>query len=241
MNFETRETLVKLNQGTAEHKQWEEKQLNRQDTCSMYEPEQKTLAGDRAQQEIDVESDASEEPDEDSFFINREIASKNIDAAISRVENIIKLKDKKKLWMKRHYQFGEFKRVVGKGYGYAVFSTQALLLVKEELTRRYFTDVTSKIYTKHGRIIGMEDVDMNKLFLEDRFLAYVYLNDVLVTEGLAAILQLCAGLSYKKADEECRAVEGFKTEVQVMQAGILLSSEKKMELQAQSRRYGVLA
>ncbi|XP_053381338.1 uncharacterized protein LOC128549099 [Mercenaria mercenaria] len=220
MDLKTGETLAKLVEGTKEYKRWEEKQR-------------------KVNVEKAVESEGSEEfeefegPDEKNFFVNKETAEKNIGAAFARLDKIIRLAESSEKWMKRHHIFRSSEgsaKVVWKGYGYAIFSVQAIQFMEAEVKRRYFTDVTSKIYSRHGRIVGMLDEKMNELFANDRFLAEIYLMDVLVTESLAAVLQESTGLSYRRVDMECKAVEG-KSNVTALKAGLELSAKKKQELE----------
>lgn len=188
---------------------------------------------DNSEEMGDDEDDANLE---ESFLFTEIKVTSMIDIARQRVRDIISGRYLNEPWMSRHLAFRRGGRALYKGYGYSWFSLQAVHFIQKTLLAEFFTDRTERAYTFHGRVLGMEDKEMNGMFEKDPYLARVYITEVCLIESLAAILSKTLDMSYKKADSLLREVEN-KSLNEAIYRGLEKNERNKTEWSAQLNRF----
>ncbi|XP_060562038.1 uncharacterized protein LOC132721701 isoform X2 [Ruditapes philippinarum] len=155
-----------------------------------------------------VDGDSDDEPGEDEFLYSKKSVEGMIEIALERVKNIISMKNRDAPWMKRHCSFRKGGRFLKRGFGFALFSQQALFFVEQCLLEHFFTDTTGLAYSRHGRVIGMEDEAMIRIFQNDRYLAQNYIKEVCVREALLSIVSKTLKLRYSESEVLLTDTEG---------------------------------
>lgn len=111
------------------------------------------------------------------------------------------------------------------------------MLVQHRLKKKFYNDITGLAIEKHGKINGMKDEVLLQAFKENKYLASCYLTEVLLKEGLAAILEKLLKLEYRKADQEGRETETSSLNRSVNIAEKLYEKKKRQyELNISSER-----
>ncbi|KAL4223709.1 COMPASS (complex proteins associated with Set1p) component [Mactra antiquata] len=138
-----------------------------------------------------------EDEDSETFAINSS-------AALSKMKDAYKIcykittstASKSKMeWLQSHLRFVDGKRILCNGYGFGVFTQQALFNVKRNLMKHFFEK--KSCVSVQGTVPQMANEKMIRAFQEDGYLASEYVSNVLLEEALKKIMQLVFGISYK--------------------------------------------
>ncbi|XP_045204558.1 uncharacterized protein LOC123557253 [Mercenaria mercenaria] len=156
-----------------------------------------------------------EDLDEEDFLIKMEEVQKHMREAYARCWYLVRLEGNRSYmpWMKRHIMFTKQRGLPhSQGFGEALFSPQAICMIKVNLRKRFqkLKD-SSSIYSVHYVIPSVANEDLKSFFEEETGQSENYIYKVMVKEAMITIMQEAIGDEYENVDVELRKTEGKTT------------------------------